>query len=159
MEMCNLVGWKRSIKHKYMPIFSIKSKNQDSTVCDAPDELKGVVFFSEPNCNVTRLKTEDCPARHFLTLFECPVSKFVMITDFWSTAAGWSDRYNSLIKQSPSLGANELWPSDFVYSLPWQHQSDDISLQFSEGSGRTLVNDLWVQRSIHIFQNVCYIYF
>ena len=39
MEVCNLVGWKSSIKHNYMPIFWKKSKNRDRSVCDAPDEL------------------------------------------------------------------------------------------------------------------------
>ena len=35
----NLVGWKSSIKHNYTPIFSKKSKNRDSTVCDAPNKV------------------------------------------------------------------------------------------------------------------------
>ncbi len=39
MEVCNLVGWKSSIKHNYMAIFSKKSKNRDRSVCDAPDDI------------------------------------------------------------------------------------------------------------------------
>ncbi len=61
MEVCSLLKWKSSIKHNYTAIFSKKSKNQDSTVCEAPNQLIRASCYCTNSISNTKVATPKQP--------------------------------------------------------------------------------------------------